>query len=212
MKGRENPVSENITYTHGNVSLDRRRALLGHGPATVWFTGLSGSGKSTLAFALEAALADRGVVSYVLDGDNIRHALNADLGFSPEDRVENIRRVGEVCKLFTDAGQIVLSAFISPYAADRAAVRDKHPPGGFFEVFVSCSLAECERRDVKGLYQKARSGAIPDFSGVSAPYEIPVCPDLILDTATCSLDLCVTDLLSCLEAAGVLAGSPPVSP
>ena len=164
----------------------------------MWFTGLSGSGKSTLAFAVEEALITRGVAAYVLDGDNVRHGLNRDLGFSPEDRTENIRRIGEVCRLFQDAGIVVLTAFISPYAADRDQVRALHPSGRFVEVFVDTPIEVCEQRDVKGLYAKARAGEIPEFSGISAPYEPPVDPEIIVDTSA-PLEDCVTSILTALQ-------------
>jgi adenylylsulfate kinase len=170
----------------------------------VWFTGLSGSGKSTLANEVERALMARGVHTYVVDGDNVRHGLNSDLGFSPEDRTENIRRVGEVCGLLYDAGLVALTAFISPYVADRDRVRAIHPEGGFVEVFVDCPLEVCEQRDVKGLYAKARAGEIPDFSGISAPYEPPVSPELVVHTAEDDLYTCVGQVLACLEDLGTL--------
>lgn len=175
--------SRNIIRAEGRVDGARRAANLGHDSYTVWFTGLSGSGKSTLAFAVEEALTARGVAAYVLDGDNIRFGLNRDLGFSPEDRAENIRRIGEVCRLFQDAGLVTLTAFISPYRADRDQVRSLHPHGRFIEVFVDTPIDVCERRDVKGLYAKARAGDIADFSGISAPYEAPVDPELVVDTS-----------------------------
>jgi adenylylsulfate kinase len=171
---------------------------------TLWFTGLSGSGKSTLARALEQALIRRRALAYVIDGDNVRHGLNANLGFSPEDRSENIRRVGEVAKLLNDAGVIVLTAFISPYRSDRNRVRELLPAGQFLEVFVDCPLEVCERRDVKGLYRKARAGEIPEFTGVSAPYEPPLDPELRLDTAELSLDSCIERLGALLERRGVI--------
>jgi len=198
------PVSRNIVRSDGHVDASARRAALGHGPATVWLTGLSGSGKSSIAYAVEHALVDRGVHAFVLDGDNVRFGLNRDLGFSPEDRTENIRRIGEVCRLFHDAGTIVLSAFISPYRSDREAVRELHPDGGFLEVYVDTPLEVCEQRDAKGLYAKARAGQIPDFSGVSAPYEAPEDPELRLDTSQLDLDACVTRVLRELEERGVL--------
>jgi len=176
------PASANIVRAEGHIDGAARAANLGHGSRTVWFTGLSGSGKSTLAFAVEQALIERGVAAYVLDGDNIRFGLNRDLGFAPQDRTENIRRIGEVCRLFQDAGLIVLTAFVSPYTADRDAVRALHPEGGFVEVFVDTPLEVCEQRDVKGLYAKARAGEIPEFTGISAPYEAPPSPELRVDT------------------------------
>src|SRR5215471_333531 len=154
------PKATNIVWHQGNVTREDRQRITGHKGCTVWFTGLSGSGKSTIAVALEKALWDRGVRSYILDGDNVRHGLNNDLGFSPEDRTENIRRIGEVAKLFTDAGVLNLPAFISPYRSDRDRVRGLMSDGDFIEVYVDCPIEECERRDVKGLYAKARAGKI----------------------------------------------------
>lgn len=188
------PVSKNIVRAEGRVDGERRAANFGHRAKTVWFTGLSGSGKSTLAFAVEEALVERGVAAYVLDGDNIRFGLNRDLGFAPEDRTENIRRIGEVCRLFCDAGMIVLSAFVSPYRADRDQVRELHPEGQFVEVFVDTPLEVCEARDVKGLYAKARAGEIPEFTGISAPYEPPAQAEIIVDTSR-PLAACVADLV-----------------
>ena len=197
-EGSENePVSRNIVRAEGRVTGGDREAHFGHRAMTVWFTGLSGSGKSTLAFALEEALLQRGIAAYVLDGDNIRFGLNRDLGFSPQDRTENIRRIGEVCRLFTDAGIVVLTAFISPYIADRDQVRAIHPDGAFVEVYVDTPLEVCEVRDPKGLYVKARAGEIPDFSGISAPYEPPPSPELIVDTSQ-SIDDCIAQLLNAL--------------
>jgi len=192
------PVSTNILRVEGLVGAADRVALLGHGGQTVWFTGLSGSGKSTLAFAVEEALVARGVAAYVLDGDNVRFGLNRDLGFSAADRTENVRRIGEVCRLFQDAGLVVLSAFISPYRADRDAVRALHPEGSFVEVFVDTPLEICEARDVKGLYARARTGEIPEFSGISAPYEAPDAPDITVD-ATRPLSECVGVMLEHLD-------------
>jgi adenylylsulfate kinase len=193
------PVSDNIVWSHSRVSPAQRAEVLGHRPATLWFTGLSGSGKSTVATAVEERLVGRGVAAYVLDGDNVRHGLNADLGFSPADREENIRRIGEVCRLFHDAGLIVLTAFISPYRTDRARARALHPDGGFVEVFVDTPLEVCESRDPKGLYRKARAGEIPDFSGISAPYEEPSAPELRLATAGQTLDESVAIVVRYLE-------------
>ena len=177
------PVATNIVRALGSVSGTDRALHLGHGSATVWFTGLSGSGKSTLAYAVERALIDQAIAAYVLDGDNVRFGLNRDLGFSAEDRTENIRRIGEVSRLFQEAGIVVLTAFISPYLVDRQAVRDLHPPGRFIEVFVDTPIEVCEARDVKGLYAKARAGEIADFSGVSAPYEPPHSPEIVVDSS-----------------------------
>ena len=189
------------------VTPDDRARVLGQRPVTVWFTGLSGSGKSTLAQATERTLIERGAAAYVLDGDNIRHGLNADLGFSPEDRTENIRRIGEVCRLLHDAGLIVLTAFISPYKADRDRVRSLHPKGGFIEVFIDTPLEVCEQRDVKGLYAAARTGELRDFSGVSAPYEPPADPELTLDTSRFDVETCVGRVLDVLGSVGVLGPS-----
>ena len=161
-----------------------RADRLGHGAATVWFTGLPGSGKSTLARSVEAQLAAEGVLAYVLDGDNLRFGLNSDLGFSPGDRAENIRRAGEVSALLHDAGVVVLAAFISPYRRDRDRVRSLHPEGAFVEVFVDAPLEVCEQRDPKGLYAMARSGAIADLTGVTAPYEAPVAAEMRIETAS----------------------------
>ena len=191
----DGPVSKNIVRAEGRVTGQERESILGHTSVTVWFTGLSGSGKSTLAFAVGEALVHLGTAAYVLDGDNIRFGLNRDLGFSPEDRTENIRRIGEVCRLFQDSGMVVLTAFISPYQADRDQVRSLHPEGRFIEVFVDAPLEVCEKRDVKGLYQKARTGEIPEFSGISAPYEAPTNPELRIDTSK-PLDECVAEVLA----------------
>lgn len=194
------PVAKNIVRAEGHVTGADRADLFGHGSATVWFTGLSGSGKSTLAFAVEQALVKRGIAAYVLDGDNIRFGLNRDLGFSPEDRTENIRRIGEVCKLFQDAGLFVLTAFVSPYRADRELVRNLHAPGTFVEVFVDTPLDVCEQRDVKGLYAKARAGEIAEFTGISAPYEAPEQPEVRVDTSA-PLSECVDQILRALGVA-----------
>ena len=191
----DTPASRNIVRANGHVSGDDRASLLGHSSRTVWFTGLSGSGKSTLAFAVERALIEKGVACYVLDGDNVRFGLNRDLGFSPQDRTENIRRIGEVCRLFQDAGLVVLTAFISPYQADRDQVRALHAPGQFVEVFVDTPIEVCEDRDVKGLYVKARAGDIPEFSGISAPYEAPTSPEIRVDTAR-PIEECVEHILA----------------
>ena len=178
----------NIVWHGGNVSKKDREEFLRQKGVVLWFTGLSGSGKSTLAGEIEKKLFAGGHLSYVLDGDNIRFGLNKNLGFSPEDRTENIRRIGEVAKLFADAGIITLTAFISPYRADRDTARGLLKEGEFIEVFVKCPVLECEKRDTKGLYKKARAGEIKEFTGISAPYEEPVSPEIVLDTALLALD------------------------
>jgi adenylylsulfate kinase len=199
------PKSKNIVWHEHTVSKDERERISGHRGCTVWFTGLSGSGKSTLANLLEKALWERGVRAFVLDGDNIRHGLNKDLGFSPKDRTENIRRIGEVAKLFTEAGVINVTAFISPYRADRDLVRGVMKAGDFIEVYVHCDLDECERRDPKGLYKKARAGQIPEFTGISAPYEAPEKPELTVNTTKETPEQSVAHLLSYLEKKGYLS-------
>ncbi len=196
--------STNITWHEGQVNRDDRQKMLGQRGCTIWLTGLSGSGKSTIAVAAEKALHERGRLTYILDGDNIRHGLNSNLGFSPEDRTENIRRIGEVSRLFTDAGLIVFTSFISPYRADRDAVRALMPEGDFLEVWVQASVDTCESRDVKGLYKKARAGEIPEFTGISAPYEEPLKPELTLDTNGHTGDQSVAELVAHLEKSGYL--------
>lgn len=187
--------SRNIEWQRGKVTAARRQKLFGTRAYTVWFTGLSGSGKSTLAFELEDKLFELGHACYVLDGDNVRHGLNRDLGFSPEDRTENIRRIAEVAHLFNDSGMIVIAAFISPYARDRALARQIVGEDRFAEVHLTTSIEVCEERDPKGLYAKARAGTLADFTGISAPYESPVHPYMSLDTGVRSLDECVQVLL-----------------
>ena len=198
------PKSQNIVWHEGTVSKADRERIAGHKGVTVWMTGLSGSGKSTLAVALEQQLWDRGVRAFVLDGDNVRHGLNKDLGFSPEDRNENIRRIGEVAKLFTDAGVINITAFISPYRTDRDRVREIMAKGDFVEVFVDCPLDECEKRDTKGLYKKARAGQIPEFTGISAPYEAPLNPELTVHTGKQTREESLAVLLQYLETHGYI--------
>jgi adenylylsulfate kinase len=198
------PKSKHIVWHHTTVTKDERERISGHKGCTVWLTGLSGSGKSTLANLLEKALWERGVRSYVLDGDNIRHGLNKDLGFSPEDRTENIRRIGEVAALFTDAGVVNITAFISPYRADRDRVRAAMKPGDFVEVFVDCELDECEKRDPKGLYKKARAGQIPEFTGISAPYEAPEKPELVIRNTRQTAEESLAEMIQYLERKGYL--------
>jgi len=196
--------STNITWHEGHITREDREAVVGQRGVTVWLTGLSGSGKSTIAVAAEGALVESGRLAYVLDGDNIRHGLNSHLGFSPADRTENIRRIGEVARLFTDSGVIVFSSFISPYRADRDAVRALMGEGDFVEVLVDASLETCESRDVKGLYQKARAGEIPEFTGISAPYEAPENPEVVLDTNGQSVEESVIQLIAYLDKSGYL--------
>jgi len=198
------PKSRNITWHAGMVTKADREQISGNKGCTIWMTGLSGSGKSTLAVALEKKLWDRGIRSYVLDGDNVRHGLNKDLGFSPKDRTENIRRIGEVAKLFTDAGVINITAFISPYRADRDAVRGLMGEGDFVEAHVDCPVEVCERRDTKGLYKKARAGEIPEFTGISAPYEAPLTPEITVHTDRESEDDSLNVLLLYLEKRGYI--------
>lgn len=194
----------NITWQQSSLNRHERELHNGHRSRALWFTGLSGAGKSSLAFALEQYLHGRGVRCYVLDGDNVRHGLNRDLGFTSEDRQENLRRIGEVAKLMVDAGLLVLSAFISPHAQDREMVRQLFEPEDFIEIYVQCSIEECERRDPKGLYKKARSGDIPHFTGISAPYDVPEDPSLIIDTEQLPLDEAVQKIVQYLELTGAL--------
>ena len=196
----------NITWHEGHITPADRERVLGQRGVTIWLTGLSGSGKSTIAVAAEKVLLERGRSAYVLDGDNVRHGLNKNLGFSPEDRTENIRRIGEVAKLFTEAGIITLTSFISPYRSDRDAVREIMEAGAFIEVLVDASVETCESRDVKGLYKKARAGEIPEFTGISAPYEAPEKPELVLDTNSQSVEESVGSLIRFLEEKGTLEG------
>jgi len=180
----------NITWHEAHIKRDRKEKLIGQRGLLLWFTGLSASGKSTLAHKLEMELYNSGNLSIVLDGDNIRHGLNKNLGFSSEDRKENIRRIGEVAKLFVETGVITMASFISPYRADRDRVRALFSEGDFIEIYVKCPLDVLERRDPKGLYKKAREGLIKEFTGISAPYEEPVAPEIVLDTSRLSIDEC----------------------
>jgi adenylylsulfate kinase len=192
----------NIVWHDGHVSREQREALLKQKGALVWLTGLPSSGKSTIAFTTEHALIERGHMAYVLDGDNIRHGLNKNLGFSAEDRAENIRRIGEVGKLFADAGILTLSSFVSPYLADRDGVRTLMGKGDFIEVFIDTPLELCEERDPKGLYKKARAGQIPNFTGISDPYEPPTQPELVIKTAQCTPQEAAIQIISYLEQHG----------
>jgi adenylylsulfate kinase len=197
--------STNVVWHHATVTRERREQQNGHKSAILWFTGLSGSGKSTLAHALEERLYQSGCRTFVFDGDNVRHGLCSDLGFSIEDRTENIRRIGEMTKLFLEAGVISLTAFISPMRMDRDRVRSLVPHGDFFEIYCQASIEVCETRDVKGLYKKARAGEIKDFTGISSPYEVPEDPELVVETGTRSLEECVESVLGLLRERGVLS-------
>ncbi|MBF9297841.1 adenylyl-sulfate kinase [Mammaliicoccus sciuri] len=192
-------ASTNITWHDSEVTKAQRQERNGHKSVVIWFTGLSGSGKSTISVALEKALFEQNITSYRLDGDNIRHGLNQNLGFSPEDRKENIRRIGEVGKLMVDAGVVTMTAFISPYEEDRNTVRDILEDGEFIEVFTKCSLDECEARDPKGLYKKARSGEIKEFTGINAPYEEPSNPEIVIDTENESVEESVEKIVAYLK-------------
>lgn len=205
-------ASRNVVWHAPEVSRAQREHRKGHRGVVLWFTGLSASGKSTLAHAVEDALFRQGLHTFVLDGDNVRHGLCSDLGFSIEDRDENLRRVGEVAKLFLEAGVVVLSAFISPLRQEREKIRALFGPDDFFEIFCSASLEICEGRDPKGLYHRARQGHIKDFTGISSPYEAPLAPDLFLDTGHLGVEECVArvmDLLS--EPVKTRAGGQPHS-
>jgi adenylylsulfate kinase len=196
--------SSNTVWHHATVTRDRREQQNKHKSVILWFTGLSGSGKSTLAHAVEEYLYQQHCRTYVLDGDNVRHGLCGDLGFSIEDRKENIRRIGEVAKLMLEAGTIILTAFISPFAAERTLVRKLAPHGEFMEIFCDSSVEICEQRDVKGLYKKAREGIIKDFTGISSPYEKPSNHELTVNTGTDSLEDCVLQVISLLEQRGIV--------
>lgn len=189
----------NIVWHQVKVTKEDRGRLNNHRPVVLWFTGLPASGKSTIAHALEEALYKRDIRTYVLDGDNIRHGLNKNLGFGPEDRKENIRRIGEVAKLFIDAGVLVMTAFISPYREDRDMVRELVEQSEFIEVYVKCSLEECERRDPKGMYGKARKGEISQFTGISAPYEHPLNPEMVIETDKLTLEQSLDTVVKYLQ-------------
>lgn len=195
-------MNSNIVWHHASVTRAMRERQNGHKSFILWFTGLSGAGKSTLAHRVEELLHERGCRTYVFDGDNVRHGLCSDLGFSMEDRSENIRRVGEMSKLFVDAGVIALTAFISPFRRDRDVVRSLAAEGDFVEIFCNTPLEVCEERDVKGLYQKARRGEIRDFTGISSPYEPPENPELVVLTGVAGLDECASQIVRYLEEQG----------
>ncbi|MCJ7841426.1 adenylyl-sulfate kinase [Lederbergia sp. NSJ-179] len=197
-------ATNHITWHHSTVTKENRHVLNGHKSCVLWFTGLSGSGKSTLANAVDYKLFQLGVSSYVLDGDNIRHGLNRDLGFRVEDRKENIRRIGEVAKLFVDSGQIVSTAFISPFREDREIVRNMLEPEEFIEVYLHCPIQICEKRDPKGLYQKARNGKIADFTGISSPYETPDDPEITINTDQITIQQSVEKIFSYFKEKQIL--------
>ncbi|RHW36789.1 adenylyl-sulfate kinase [Lysinibacillus yapensis] len=193
-------MSSNIVWHEASIGKEERREKNNHQSFILWFTGLSASGKSSIANSLARALFERGNQSFVLDGDNIRHGLNKDLGFDEDSRKENIRRIGEVSKLFVESGQIVLTAFISPYQEDRDVVRSLVAEGEFIEVYVKCSVEECERRDPKGLYKKARNEEIKNFTGISAPYEAPVNPEIVVDSEQFTIEECTEQLIEFLTS------------
>lgn len=195
----------NITWHESEIGKDQREKFLGQKGVVIWFTGLSGSGKSTLAHAVEKRLFENGNLCYVLDGDNIRHGLNKNLGFSPQDREENIRRIGEVAKLFTDAGLIAMTAFISPYRADRRKARELLNSGEFIEVYAKVPIEVAEQRDPKGLYKKARAGEIKEFTGISAPYEEPENPEIVVDTSVLSLEESADKIITYLAQSGIMS-------
>ncbi|UTA49521.1 adenylyl-sulfate kinase [Simiduia sp. 21SJ11W-1] len=193
-----------LTWHDHSLNQSNHAAQKQQSPCLIWFTGLSGAGKSTIANGVALALYERNKHSYLLDGDNVRHGLSADLGFSDADRVENIRRIGEVGRLMVDAGLIVLSAFISPFRADRKLVREKFPAGQFFEIYVRAPLSVCEQRDPKGLYKKARRGQLQQFTGIDSAYEEPQAPDLVIDTANCSEQECIALVIEFMSRKGLL--------
>ena len=200
----EESKSSDVVWHHATVTRDRRQQQNSHKSVILWFTGLSGAGKSTLAHCVEESLYQKGCRTFVLDGDNIRHGLCGDLGFSIEDRTENIRRISEVAKLMMEAGVITLTAFISPFRAEREKARKIFPHGEFLEIYCQCPLEVCEQRDVKGLYKKARDGEIKDFTGISSPYEEPAKPELVVKTSEDSLEECAKQVLDLLEERGVI--------
>ncbi|MCR4298139.1 MAG: adenylyl-sulfate kinase [Gallionella sp.] len=199
------PIANNVVWHHATVTRQRREQQNGHRGAIIWFTGLSGAGKSTLAHAVEEALHQRGCRTFVLDGDNVRHGLCKDLGFSREDRIENIRRIGEVAKLFMESGVIVLTAFISPFRADRERVRGMVGQGDFIEIYCDTPIEICEARDTKGLYEKARAGQIAEFTGISSPYETPEKPEIMVNTGKAELDACARQVIDEMVRYGVIA-------
>ena len=198
--------STNTIWHHATVTRIKRQEKNQHKSVILWFTGLSGAGKSTLAHAVEDRLFSKGCSTFVLDGDNVRHGLCSDLGFSDEDRIENIRRIGEVAKLMIESGTITLTAFISPFRSDRSVARKLVPHGDFIEIYCQCALEKCEQRDVKGLYKKARAGEILNFTGISSPYEQPLKSELTVDTGRHSIDECVDNVMALLSERGIING------
>ena len=204
--------SSDTVWHHATVTRARREQLNGHKSVIVWFTGLSGAGKSTLAHAVEERLHQMSCRTFVFDGDNVRHGLCGDLNFSEEGRRENIRRIGEMAKLFVEAGVIALTAFISPFRTDRLKVRNLSAPGDFIEVYCRCPIEVCELRDVKGMYRRARAGEIRDFTGISSPYEEPENPELAIDTGSMPLDQCVDQVIGYLQDRGLIPKQQPDEP
>lgn len=198
-------MATNVVWHHATVTREKRQQQNGHKSVLLWFTGLSGSGKSTLAHAVEERLHQIDGHTFVLDGDNVRHGLCGDLGFIEQDRIENIRRVGEVAKLFLEAGIITMTAFISPFVKDRQRVRTLFPHGDFLEIYCKCSIEVCEERDVKGLYKRARAGKIQNFTGISSPYEEPYAPELVIDTDALDLDQSAERVLDLLRERGIVS-------
>ncbi len=205
----DKPKADNLTWHNALIGQDQRESVLAQKGCVIWLTGLSGSGKSTIARALEKRLVESGRLAYVLDGDNVRHGLNADLGFAADEREENIRRIAEVAALFANAGVLTITSFISPYRAGRDLARSRVPAGRFVEVHLDVGVDECERRDPKGLYAKARAGEIDQFTGVSAPYEEPLHPELRIKTANCSVDEAVEAIWNCLQDNDLLSSARP---
>jgi adenylylsulfate kinase len=204
-RGRmKNKTLNNVTWHRASVTREMREKQSGHKSAIVWFTGLSSSGKSTVAHAVEEQLHQIGCRTLVFDGDNVRHGLNKNLGFSREERKENIRRIGEMCKLFAEAGIIALTAFISPYREDRNMIRQMVREGDFIEIYCNCCLEVCESRDKKGIYARARKGEIKEFTGISAPYEVPENPDVVIDTESMTIERCVAKVINYLKEKGVI--------
>jgi len=199
--------SSNTVWHHATITREHRETQNDHKSVILWFTGLSGAGKSTLAHSVEEHLHKIGCRTFVLDGDNVRHGLCGDLGFSEDDRKENIRRIGNVAKLFLEAGVIILTAFISPFKADRKLVRNMVHPGEFLEIYCNADVQVCEQRDIKGLYKKARKGEIPDFTGISSPYEAPSNPELIVNTGVDSLQKCTEQVIELLKSRTVINAS-----